>query len=81
MQKIMVENWREAARWLLECGVLIGLALVAICGGMVTEAATAEQSETAAYGAVSSLVWALVFAAAVRRLEQEEVYIERWCEK
>lgn len=48
MQKIMVENWREAARWLLECGVLIGLALVAICGGLVTEAATAEQSETAA---------------------------------
>ena len=80
MQKIMVENWREAARWLLECGVLIGLALVAICGGLISTAHTAELSRTAAYGAVSSLVWALVFAAAIRRLEQEEVYIERWSE-
>lgn len=81
MQKIMVENWREAARWLLECGVLIGLALVAICGGLVTEAATAELSRTAAYGAVSALVWAAVFAAAAWRLEIEDMYIERWTEK
>lgn len=81
MQKIMVENWREAARWLLECGVLIGLALVAICGGLVTEAATAEQSETAAYGAVSALVWAAAFAAAALRIENKDVYIARWTEK
>ena len=41
----------------------------------------AERIQTAAYGAVSALVWAVAFAAASRRLEREDVYIERWTEK
>lgn len=72
---------RCALSWLCECAVMVSLVVLAVCGGLISTAHTAELSRTAAYGAVSSLVWALVFAAAVRRLEQEEVYIERWSEK
>ena len=41
----------------------------------------AERIQTAAYGAVSAFVWAAVFAAAMQRLEIEDVCIERWTEK
>lgn len=76
------DDLRCALSWLLELAVMVSLIALAVCGGLVTEAATAEQSETAAYGAVSSLAWALVFAAAVRRIERGgKVYIERWTEK
>lgn len=77
----MRECVREAAVWLCECAVMVSLIVLAVCGGMISTAHTAELSRTAAYGAVSALVWAAVFAAASRRLEREDVYIERWTEK
>ena len=75
------DDLRCALSWLLECAVMVSLVVLAICGGLISTARTAELSRTAAYAAVSSLVWVAVFAGAVRRLEQEEVYIERWSEK
>ena len=82
MKTIIRENWREALSWLLELAVMISLVALAIIGGLATAAETAEQYRTAAYGAVSALVWAAVFAGAARRLESGgKVYIERWSEK
>lgn len=81
MMAIIRENGREAAVWLCECAVTVSLIVLAVCGGMISTAHTAELSRTAAYGAVSALVWAAVFAAAAWRLEREDVYIERWTEK
>lgn len=82
MKTIIRENWREALSWLLECAVMVSLVVLAICGGLISTARTAELSRTAAYAAVSSLVWVAVFAGAVRRLESGgKVYIERWSEK
>lgn len=81
MRKMIWENGREAAGWLCECAVMVSLIVLAVCGGMISTAHTAELSRTAAYGAVSALVWAAVFAAASRRLESEDVYIARWTEQ
>ena len=80
MRAIIREHWRDVISLALECAVMVSLVSLAVCGGMVTTARSAELSRTAAYGAVSSLIWALVFAAAVRRVEREreDVYIERW---
>ena len=74
------DDLRCALSWLLECAVMVSLVVLAICGGLISTARTAELSRTAAYAAVSSLVWVAVFAGAVRRLEEEEGYIERWSE-
>ncbi len=46
-----------------------------------TLVARLQEKYRARDGAVSALVWAAVFAAAVRRLEIEDVCIERWTEK
>lgn len=76
------DDLRCALSWLLELAVMVSLIILAICGGMISTARTAELSRTAAYAAVSSLVWVAVFAGAVRRLESGgKVYIERWSEK
>ena len=72
---------RCALSWLCECAVMVSLVVLAVCGGLISTAHTAELSRTAAYGAVSALVWAAVFATAVRRLEIEDMYIARWTEK
>lgn len=72
---------RCALSWLCECAVMVSLIVLAVCGGLISTAHTAELSRTAAYGAVSALVWAVVFATAAWRMEREDVYIARWTEK
>lgn len=77
----MRECVREAAGWLCECAVMVSLIVLAVCGGLISTAHTAELSRTAVYGAVSALIWAVVFATAAWRMEREDVYIARWTEK